>query len=214
MSILEQLSSSTGARGEQLEIALAAQLATHPDPQAVADLVDGLTRGPDRLRGDCVKVLYELGKLNPDAISAYAQQFLSLLRQKNNRLVWGGMIALATIAPRVPQFIFTASDEILRVMERGSVITRDAGVAALAEAARTSANYRDKLLPVLFDILRSCRPSSVAQYAEKIAVALTDAKGVEFDAILQQRSMDLTPTQQKRVNTLSKQIRNSGKSHV
>ena len=133
MSILEQLSSSTGARGEQLEIALAAQLATHPDPQAVADLVDGLTRGPDRLRGDCVKVLYELGKLNPDAISAYVQQFLSLLRQKNNRLVWGGMIALATIAPRVPQFIFTASDEILRVMERGSVITRDAGVAALAD---------------------------------------------------------------------------------
>ena len=166
MSILEQLSSSTGARGEQLEIALAAQLVTHPDPQAVADLVDGLTRGPDRLRGDCVKVLYELGKLNPDAISAYVQQFLSLLRQKNNRLVWGGMIALATIAPRVPQFIFTASDEILRVMERGSVITRDAGVAALAEAARTSANYRDKLLPVLCDILRSCRPSSVAQYAE------------------------------------------------
>ncbi len=53
-----------------------------------------------------MKVLYEIGYLTPELIADYADDFLKLLRSKNNRMVWGGMIALATIAETKPREIW------------------------------------------------------------------------------------------------------------
>jgi hypothetical protein len=40
-------------------------------------------------------MLNEIGYLDPEWIAGHAQEFIELLNSKNNRLVWGGMIAPA-----------------------------------------------------------------------------------------------------------------------
>jgi hypothetical protein len=43
-------------------------------------------------------VLYELGYLAPELIADYVGDFIKLLKHENNRIDWGGMIALSTVA--------------------------------------------------------------------------------------------------------------------
>lgn len=72
----------------------------------------------------------------------YASEFINLLHHRNNRLVWGAMIALSTVASWTGQAIIDHFDDIRRVLENGSVITVDNGVNALALAAAAVGDKR------------------------------------------------------------------------
>ena len=51
-----------------------------------------------KIASDCIKTLYEVGYLKPELIAPYVGDFLKLIKSRENRLVWGGMLALSTIA--------------------------------------------------------------------------------------------------------------------
>ena len=78
----------------------------------------------------------------------YAEDFLKLLNSKNNRLVWGGMIALATVAELKADVVFAHLEEIKQAMQHGSVITVDNGVLALARAASRSDKFSKAIFPL------------------------------------------------------------------
>jgi len=121
------------------------------------------------VQADCIKVLYEVGYIDPTLVAGYAGDFVKLLDSRNNRLVWGGMIALGTVAQLKPDLVFAHLDQIKKTMREGSVIAVDNAVLVLARAASAGEKYRRVMFPLLINHLMTCRPKDVPQHSEKIA---------------------------------------------
>lgn len=206
MSVLDQIAHFQGRRDEVPNQELARQLVETQDTDGVREIAENLWHKDRHVQADCIKVLYEVGYLAPELVAPYADEFLKLLRSRNNRLVWGGMIALATVAGLAADSLYPERAEILKAMERGSVITVDAGVQALAGLAATSAERRRELLPTLFEHLQTCRPKDVAQHSEKIAPAVDAEHADAFIQVLETRMEDLSKAQVSRVNRVVRQV--------
>jgi len=202
MSVLHRLASSQGRRDDVPNQELARELAAARDHSAIRELVAHL-HDPDRnIQSDCIKTLYEIGYLAPELIAPYAEDFLALLRSRNNRLVWGGMIALLTIAPLRAPFLFEHREEIQQAIAKGSVITVDRGIRALAAVAAQDDAYRAALLPYLLEHLRTCRPKDLPGRAEAVLPAVDAAHRDAFLAVLAARLPDLRPAQARRVRKI------------
>jgi hypothetical protein len=131
MSILNKLATSLNRRDEVPNQELAKQVAATGNKKAVAELVENLSNKNQNIHSDCIKVVYEIGVLNPALIAGYTKELLALLTHKNNRMQWGGMIALDTITPENPKAIYDALPKILDAADKGSVITNDHCVGIL-----------------------------------------------------------------------------------
>lgn len=207
MTILDQLASSLGRRDELPNQELARQLAAARDTQGIREVAENLKNKDKNIQADCVKVLYEIGYIDPVLVVPYALDFLDLLKSRNNRLVWGGMLGLSTVGALAADSLFPRWTEIRRAMDLGSVITRDAGVLALAGIASTSTAYSHEILPYLLEHLRTCRPKDVPQHSEKTLPAVDAENKSNFLAVLEKRLEDLQGTQVKRVQRVIRQAR-------
>ena len=149
MSILDQLASSQQRNDEAPNIALAQSLATRDDHDAIAELISNLSHKDKAIASDCIKVLYELGAIQPELIADYFDDFVTLIspKTKNNRLNWGGMTALGAIAPLKTDAIYQHVDTVIRATENGSVITQDWGVRVLATVAAANTDYETRIFP-------------------------------------------------------------------
>jgi len=185
-------------------VELALELSETVDVAGIAEIAGHLSDRDRAVRSDCIKVLYEIGYRNPDLIAPYVEEFLTLLSDKQNRLVWGGMTALSTIAPRAADILFPRVDEIVAAMHGGSVITVDHAVKTLAGIASTSSDRNLILFPVLLDHLRNCRAKEVPQHAESTFVAVTAGNRAAFIATLRAREEEFTPPQAVRIRRLIK----------
>ena len=199
MAILNRLASAQGQRSDLPNQALARELAAKKDKKGIREVAQNLQNKDRKIQSDCIKVLYEIGYLEPGLIAAYASDFLMLLGSRHNRLVWGGLIALSTIASLKAGELYPHWRDIRAVMDTGTVITVDAGVKTLAQVAAHADAYRQEILPVLLEHLRTCRPQSVAQHAEAIAVAVDANTRAEFVKVLTRRLDDLTLAAANRV---------------
>jgi len=103
MSVLHQLATALGRRDEVPNQELARRIVRERDAAAVQELVENLWHNNKAIPSDCIKVLYEIGAANPDLIANYYNEFGKLLESKNNRLVWGAMMALDTIVLKQPR---------------------------------------------------------------------------------------------------------------
>ena len=199
MSILEKIAHLQGRRDEVPNQELAESLArskSRPDIQEIADNLDN--RDP-HIQADCLKVLYEIGYRDPSLISRYSDAFVELLTSKNNRLVWGAMIALSTIVELESGAIGAHVKRIMEIMRNGSVITVDNGVRVLAVIASKEPKLRKELTGFLFEHLRTCRAKDLPQHSEKIRVAVGSSSKAEFLRILNARAAQLNTSQLKRV---------------
>jgi hypothetical protein len=199
MSVLNQIAHFQGRQDEVPNQQLARQLAESRDQDGIQEIAANLWNPNSDIASDCVKVLYEVGYLAPELIASYAEDFIKLLKSKNNRLVWGGMLALSTIAPLKADTIFQHLPEIQRAMQQGSVITVDNGVKTLALAAAGDLARSQVIFPYLLDHLRTCRPKDVPQHAESTLPAVNDGNKGEFIAVLEERVGDLSASQAARV---------------
>jgi len=114
-------------------------------------------------------------------------------------MVWGSMIALSTIAGLQADTLFKHRAKIEQVLQRGSVITQDAGTLVLAKIAVAEKSYSMKIFPFLLDLLQTCKASSLPQYAEKTLLAVTAKNKSSFLAVVKKRCGSLTPPQLKRI---------------
>jgi len=204
MSVLDKLACSLGRRDEVPNQELARDLVKSRDTAAIRVLVDNLWNTNKDIRFDCIKTLYEIGYQKPELITGHVAEFAKLITDKENRMVWGGMLALTTVAALNPGPIFQNLGLFQKVIQKGSVITVDGGVKALALAASADEKYRSSILPWLLDFLATVRPKSVAQYAESILPAVDGAHKQEFIEILNRRLTDLSPSQTARVKKVIK----------
>ncbi len=208
MTALARIAHFQGRRDEGPNQRLARDLAARKDKLGIREIAQGLSHAVPGVRADCVKVLYEIGYLDSKLVADYVPDFLGLLKHKDNRLVWGGMTALSTVAGLRPKEVYVHRKEILRAMAGGSVITVDAGVLTLAEAAATSPARRRSLLPHLVTHLASCRPKDVPQHSEKILRAVDRASKGPLLRVLARRLPELTSAQQARVRKVMRQAEN------
>ena len=155
-----------------------------------------------KIQADCIKTLYEIGYIKPELIAAYFSDFISLLSNKNNRLVWGAMIALLTITDSKNKEVFASLDLLSDTIEKGSVITQDNGIKILAKVASMNSEYGKVIIPYLMEQLRNCRSKSVPQYAESIRIAVNKDNQEQFLSILNERLDSLSVAQQMRVKKL------------
>src|SRR5690606_38660222 len=137
------------------------------------------------IRSDCIKVLYEIGAIKPELIEDYVDEFVALLKHQDNRLVWGGMTALGTMAHRQSDAIAQHIDTLIDTTENGSVITQDWGIRVLSTICAENAQYAEKIFPFLMDFLNASRPKDVPRHAESILIATTTAhQQKQFQRIL------------------------------
>src|SRR6266508_242829 len=204
MSVLNQLASSLGRRDETPNEELARDLAAKKDRKGIHELAENLWNKDKNIRADCIKVLYEIGSIEPKLITDYTQEFVKLLRSKNNRLVWGGMTALAEVAKANSDAVFKYLDEIKKAKETGSVITVDNAISTLAYTAATD-KYNKTIFPYLLKHLSSCRPKEVPQHAEKTLPAVNSSNKADFIKVLEKRMEDLSGSGLARVKKVIKQ---------
>lgn len=205
MPVLDRIAHFQNRRDEVPNQELARQLAETEDRQGIQEIAANLWNKEPAIQSDCLKVLYEIGYLKPELVSTYAADFLKLLRSRNNRLVWGAMIALSTIAPLAADAIDPHRDQVIKAIQRGSVITVDAGVLTLAHLAASSQERRQAIFPYLLTHLQTCRPKDVPQHAEKIVIAVDAHNKDAFIAILQKRLEDATTPQAARLKKVIRQ---------
>ena len=185
MDVLKKIAYYQNRRDEVPNQALARELAQTRRAADIHEIAENLWNKEPNIQSDCLKVLYELGYLAPDLISGYVEDFLRLLKQRNNRLVWGGMIALSTIASLQADKIFPHVEDIIKTMKSGSVITNDAGIKTLTGVAARNEAYRTRILPYLLERLADSRAVDAPRYAEVILAAISPTEKADFIRILE-----------------------------
>lgn len=207
MSVINLLSTSLSARSEIPNQKLAGDLVKTANAGAIKQLVENLQFNKDKkIQSDCIKVLYEIGYLNPYLISEHLPVFVKMLTNKNNRLVWGAMIAIDTITDAAPAKVYSNLAEIMQAIDKGSVITIDSGVEILAKLAAYS-EFEESCFPLLMEQLKICPPKQLGQYAEK-ALRATNSKNKEgFTNLMNSRIPELEKdTQRKRISAVIKKL--------
>jgi hypothetical protein len=205
MSALQRIAYFQNRRDEVPNQELARELAATQDRDGICEIAENLRNPNKGIQADCIKVLYEIGYIEPELIAEYADEFIRLLHNRNNRMVWGGMIALSTVAGLKPQVVIVHLDEIEAAMDKGSVIRMDNGVQALARAASTNEKYAREIVPYLLEHLRTCRPKEVPQHAEKTLPAINTTNKARFISVLNSRTDDLSGSALVRVKKVMKQ---------
>ena len=206
MSVLDQLASSLGRRDEAPNQELARDLAAKKDKKGIRELAENLWNKDKNIQADCIKVLYEIGSIDPKMIADYAEDFVRILRSKNNRLVWGGMTALGEVAKVDPDAVFKYLDEIKKAKETGSVITVDNAISTLAYTAAPNEEYNKAIFPYLLKHLSGCRPKEVPQHAEKTLPAVNSSNKADFIKVLEKRIEDLSGSGLARIKKVIKQV--------
>ena len=118
--MVEFLACRLGRNDEAPNIELAKKLCDSADKKGIREIADGLKSKEQAVANDCVKVLYEIGQRKPELIEEFADDFITALSSKNNRIVWGSMMALACITPSKPEVVFNRLSEIIAAYKNGS----------------------------------------------------------------------------------------------
>ena len=206
MNVIEKLATSLNRRDEVPNQELAKEIAGKKDKKAVKELVENLNHKSKDIQNDCIKVLYEIGELEPVLVADYAQTFISLLGSKNNRLQWGAMTALNTIALENPKIVFSALPKIISAADNGSVITKDYAVNILIKLCSIK-QYAEKSFSLLNEQLLSSPVNQLPMYAERAIPIINDRNKKLFVRTLTSRLDDIDKdTKRKRAEKVIKKI--------
>jgi hypothetical protein len=199
MTILDKLSTSLGIRSEIPNQELARDLADKNDAAGVRELAKNLWNKNANIASDCIKTIYEIGYLKPELIAPYVNDFLKIIKSKHNRLVWGGMLPLSTVAALKPGEIFDQVELVKKITREGSVITTDNGIKTLAIVAGAKLEFNKVIFPFLIEHLQICRSKEVPQHSESTLAAVNSGNKQPFIDTLTRRLESLTPAQVARV---------------
>lgn len=208
MSIIPKLATSLNRRDEVPNQELAAEIVKSGDKAAINELVENLANKNKGIRNDCIKVLYEIGYVEPKLIAQHMTAFLDLLTSKDNRLQWGAMYALGCVAKAKPDDVFANLQKIIDAADLGSVITRDGCVRILITLCN-STKYRDVAFSHLLEQLTSCPTNQLPMYAEEAFSVINADNKDRFVKVLSARLDEIEKdSKRKRVEKVIKKFSN------
>ncbi len=206
MSIIEKLAYSHNRRDEIPNQDLAKELADKNDISSIKQLVENLNNKNKNIQSDCIKVLYEIASLKPELISKYLMDFISLLDNKNNRLVWGAMIAIDHITLEDPKRVYKELSKIISAADTGSVISRDHCVMILIKLSSLKP-FEKNSFELLLEQLKNCPVNQLPMYAENAMPIINETRKMIFVKTLQERLKDVEKeSQQKRIEKVIKKL--------
>ena len=207
MSVINQLAHSLNRRDEVPNQELAKKIATKKDTAAVKELIALLDHKSKDIQFDCIKVLYEIGELQPALIKAYTKKFIELLENKHNRNIWGAMAAIDTITLADPKLVYSSLSKIMDAAEKGSVITKDRTVSILIKLCSVK-QYAANAFVLLLEILKTCPTNQLPMYAENATGIINDNNKIIFMKVLQSRLDEIEKeTKKKRVEKVIKKLK-------
>ena len=183
---IDRLASSVNRRDEVPNVRLAESIVKKDDEEAILDLIRNLANKDKEIQSDCIKVLYEVGERKPAMIARFAEEFGALLESKNNRVAWGAMTALDSIAMERPETLHRMMPKIIASANKGSVISRDHAVSILTKLASRK-EYSDDAVPKLLEQLRRSPNNQLPAYAEKAITIVDDKNRDRFLKVLRSR---------------------------
>jgi hypothetical protein len=198
MKVVDLLATNLNKRDEKANQELALEIIKGSRADWIKELVDNLNHKDNNIQSDCIKVLYEIGEKGaPELISPYLKEFGILLSSKNNRLIWGAMIAIDMISAVNPKGVYELLPSILKTIEKGSVITIDHGVGILASLS-VHPEFAKKTFPLLIEQLTTCPIKQLPMYAEKSLIAVNQANSKLFAEFLGSRLPEIEKASQKK----------------
>lgn len=195
MSTLEKIAYYQDRRDEVPNQTLARELARTKDLKGIEEIAGNLKNHNKNIRSDCLKVLYEIGYLEPALIAGFVDEFLELLKARDNRMVWGAMIGLALVASQSSKEIWMSIDDVMHATESGTIITKLWGMRTLAQVAAADPAYKQKIFPFLVNQLQTCIPRDVPTHAESIVCAVDHENKAELLAVMESRRGELSSAQ-------------------
>lgn len=206
MSIINELASALNRRDEVPNQELAAKIASSKNKEAVKELIENLWVKSKDIQNDCIKVLYEVGALDPSLIAPYAATFLGLLKHKNNRLQWGGMAALDSMVSEKPDFIYQSVPAILDAVYKGSVITMDGAVNIFIKLCSIP-KYAENAFDILLEVIQKAPTNQLPMYAERAMPIVTAANKTRFLEVLSGRLNEIEKeSKRKRVEKVISKV--------
>jgi hypothetical protein len=206
MSVIEKLATSLNRRDEKPNQELAKKIADKKDKIAVKELISLLNHKSKDIQFDCIKVLYEIGGIQPSLIKEYAKTFVDLLENKNNRNIWGAMSALDSITLEDPKQVYSNLSKIMDAAEKGSVITKDHAVGILLKLC-TLKQYAGNAFILFIELLQSCPTNQLPMYAENAVGIIHEKNKAVFIKTLKARLDEIEKeTKRKRVEKVIKKI--------
>jgi hypothetical protein len=82
LSILNKLSSQQSKKDNESKIKLTKELSSTQNVNGIKEIVENLNNKDKRIQSDCIKVLYEIGYINPKLIENYVNEFLQIITNK------------------------------------------------------------------------------------------------------------------------------------
>jgi len=204
--MIELLACKLGRNDEVPNIELAERLCATEDRDGIREIAKGLESKDNAVVNDCIKVLYEIGQRKPDLIADLADVFISGLSNKNNRLVWGCMTALACSTPINPNVVFDRLPEVIAAYKKGSIITIDNSISVFAWLCAASEDYQQAVFPLLLEHIANCRAKEIPQHSERMAVCIDSGNKDSFFRALDARYSELSDAQKSRLNKLKRTL--------
>lgn len=207
MKYINQIAYNLDRRDEKPNQELAKKLADENNHEGIKEIASYLHDKNKSIQSDCLKVLYEIGYIKPELIAQYSDEFIDFLNNKNNRMVWGSMIAIANLAEVMPEKIYNEKELILQKIKTGSVITNVWGVYTTINLSKADKRYYDELKPILFKLQKECRPVDFAKRAEAMIEAIPQQDLKEYIDILENGKANLSNAGVKRVEKLIRSLK-------
>ncbi|MBI5952008.1 MAG: hypothetical protein HY865_10145 [Chloroflexi bacterium] len=171
---------------------LARDLAARNDKAGIREIAENMWNDNKNIHGDCMNVMYEIGRVDPNLITPYAGDFIKFLKSKHHHMVEGAITALSEIAKVNPEFIFKNLAEIKRIAETDSDVAVDKSISVLTHTSASSEEYSASIFPYLLQHLSSCPRKHLTERAEKILPAVNETNNSEFIKILKKRLESLS----------------------
>lgn len=184
--IVDQLASSLKRNDQQPNIDLASRLARAGDRETIAALMSLAKTGSKPVRYDAIKVLFEIGRIEPELLLCHGEALVALLQAKENRMIWGSLQALETLCAIAPELLAANLNEILGAADRSSVIAMDKTMAILAKLVADK-RFSTIVTPILLQRLAHSAPNQFPTYAELAAVTISDKNKVQLQKIIEER---------------------------
>jgi hypothetical protein len=176
------------------------------DKEGIREIADNLDNKNQKIRSDCLNVLYEIGYTRPGLIAPYADKFLELLDDRNNRVVWGGMIALANLAESNSRPIWDKVDSVIKAIDNGTIITLVWGIRTLARVAAGNTSRMRYVLPKLQKHLQTCSPRDVPTHLEGMLPIINQANWKSLSRIVKSRMKEMSTSHVSRLKKVLKEI--------
>jgi len=203
MKWIDKIAFYQNIRNETPNKELAKELCRLESTDGIKEIAGYLFDKNKSVASDCMAVLYHIGYEKPRLISNYLETFLRLLESKNNRMVWGAMIAIATISKIKFEEIFQHIDLVIKTMKSGTLITEVWGIKALAGISLADEQIKEAVMPTLAGYLEKARPIDFSTRLEDILPIVTTENDVNtITKIIRKKQKELSDVQVKKMKAV------------